>query len=104
MIGETLAERRTDPAAADHRRRAGHLDDHRHQPSPLVGRGQGAKVTARMVKDRLDKELVGQRLAARPRPKPRRVGGAGRGELALAILVEQMRRESYELTSASRRW
>jgi GTP-binding protein len=67
--------------------------------SPLVGRVKGAKVTARMVKDRLDKELVGNvslRVLATERPDAWEV--QGRGELALAILVEQMRRESYELT------
>ncbi|GAA2516756.1 translational GTPase TypA [Pilimelia columellifera] len=67
--------------------------------SPLVGRVKGAKVTARMVKDRLDKELVGNvslRILTTERPDAWEV--QGRGELALAILVEQMRRENYELT------
>jgi GTP-binding protein len=67
--------------------------------SPLVGRAKGSKVTARMVKDRLDKELVGNvslRVLNTERPDAWEV--QGRGELALAILVEQMRRESYELT------
>ncbi|WP_329102213.1 translational GTPase TypA [Micromonospora sp. NBC_01699] len=67
--------------------------------SPLVGRVKGAKVTARMVKDRLDKELIGNvslRVLTTERPDAWEV--QGRGELALAILVEQMRREQYELT------
>ncbi|MQY13562.1 GTP-binding protein TypA/BipA [Streptomyces sp. RB5] len=79
--------------------------------SPLVGRGgtgKGAgnkaavkdrKVTARQVKDRLDRELVGNvslRVLDTERPDAWEV--QGRGELALAILVEQMRREGYELT------
>jgi GTP-binding protein len=67
--------------------------------SPLTGRVKGAKVTARMVKDRLDKELVGNvslRVLETERPDAWEV--QGRGELALAILVEQMRRENYELT------
>src|SRR5689334_24425266 len=67
--------------------------------SPLVGKVKGAKVTARMVKDRLDRELVGNvslRVLNTERPDAWEV--QGRGELALAILVEQMRRESYELT------
>lgn len=67
--------------------------------SVLTGRGKGAKVTARMVKDRLDKELVGNvslRVLETERPDTWEV--QGRGELALAILVEQMRRENYELT------
>ncbi|TQL79576.1 GTP-binding protein [Stackebrandtia endophytica] len=67
--------------------------------SPLTGRAKGAKVTARMVKDRLDKELIGNvslRVLETERPDAWEV--QGRGELALAILVEQMRRENYELT------
>ncbi|MFI5894843.1 translational GTPase TypA [Actinoplanes sp. NPDC051513] len=67
--------------------------------SPMVGRAKGGKVTARMVKDRLDRELVGNvslRVLNTERPDAWEV--QGRGELALAILVEQMRRESYELT------
>jgi GTP-binding protein len=67
--------------------------------SPLVGRVKGGKVTARMVKDRLDKELVGNvSLRVLPTERPDAWEVQGRGELALAILVEQMRRESYELT------
>jgi GTP-binding protein len=67
--------------------------------SPMVGRVKGAKVTARMVKDRLDKELVGNvSLRVLPTERPDAWEVQGRGELALAILVEQMRRENYELT------
>ncbi|MCW8102480.1 MULTISPECIES: translational GTPase TypA [Streptomyces] len=79
--------------------------------SPMVGRGatgKGAdnkavvkdrKVTARQVKDRLDRELIGNvslRVLDTERPDAWEV--QGRGELALAILVEQMRREGFELT------
>ncbi|CAN7272626.1 translational GTPase TypA [Terrabacter sp. LjRoot27] len=67
--------------------------------SPMVGQVRGSKVTARMVKDRLDKELIGNvslRILNTERPDAWEV--QGRGELALAILVEQMRREGYELT------
>src|SRR5690348_10930831 len=67
--------------------------------SPMVGRVRGSKVTARMVKDRLDKELIGNvslRVLNTERPDAWEV--QGRGELALAILVEQMRREGFELT------
>jgi GTP-binding protein len=67
--------------------------------SPLAGREKGTKVTARLVKDRLDRELVGNvsiRVLETERPDTWEV--QGRGELALAILVEQMRREGYELT------
>jgi GTP-binding protein len=67
--------------------------------SPLVGREKGTKVTARMVKDRLDRELVGNvSLAVLPTERPDTWEVQGRGELALAILVETMRREGYELT------
>ena len=67
--------------------------------SPLVGRVKGTKVTARLVKDRLDRELVGNvSLRVLPTERPDTWEVQGRGELALAILVEQMRREGYELT------
>jgi GTP-binding protein len=67
--------------------------------SPLAGRVKGAKVTARLVKDRIDKELVGNvSIKVLPTERPDTWEVQGRGELALAILVEQMRREGYELT------
>ncbi|NJC70445.1 translational GTPase TypA [Planosporangium thailandense] len=67
--------------------------------SPLAGRVKGAKVTARLVKDRLDRELIGNvSLRVLPTERPDAWEVQGRGELALAILVEQMRREGYELT------
>ncbi|HEU5126791.1 MAG TPA: translational GTPase TypA [Glycomyces sp.] len=68
--------------------------------SPLVGKGgKGHKVTARLVKDRLDRELVGNvSLRVLPTERPDAWEVQGRGELALAILVEQMRREGFELT------
>jgi GTP-binding protein len=67
--------------------------------SPLAGRVKGSKVTARLVKDRLDRELVGNvSLRVLPTERPDTWEVQGRGELALAILVEQMRREGYELT------
>ena len=56
-------------------------------------------MTARLVKDRLDSELIGNvslRVLSTERPDAWEV--QGRGELALAILVEQMRREGFELT------
>ncbi|MDD9205145.1 translational GTPase TypA, partial [Georgenia sp. 10Sc9-8] len=63
------------------------------------GRVKGAKVTARQVKDRLDRELVGNvSLRVLPTERPDAWEVQGRGELALAILVEQMRREGFELT------
>jgi len=67
--------------------------------SPLVGQSKGSKVTARMVKDRIDRELVGNvSLVVQPTERPDTWEVQGRGELALAVLVEQMRREGYELT------
>ena len=67
--------------------------------SPIAGRVKGHKVTARQVKDRLDKELVGNvSLNVLPTERPDAWEVQGRGELALSILVEQMRREGFELT------
>ena len=67
--------------------------------SPMAGRVKGAKVTARLVKDRLDRELIGNvSVKVLPTERPDAWEVQGRGELALAILVEQMRREGYELT------
>ena len=100
MIGETLAD----------------VDDPRPLPlitvdepaismtigtntSPRAGQVKGSKVTARLVKDRLDRELVGNvSLQVLPTERPDAWEVRGRGELALAVLVETMRREGYELT------
>ena len=67
--------------------------------SPLAGKVSGHKLTARLVKDRLDRELIGNvslRVVDIGRPDAWEV--QGRGELALAVLVENMRREGFELT------
>ncbi len=69
--------------------------------SPLVGRDPhpGTKLTARQVKGRLDAELVGNvSLRVLPTERPDAWEVQGRGELALAILVETMRREGFEMT------
>ena len=69
--------------------------------SPLVGRDEhpGTKLTARLVKGRLDAELVGNvSLRVLPTERPDAWEVQGRGELALAVLVETMRREGFELT------
>jgi GTP-binding protein len=67
--------------------------------SPLAGREKGTKVTARLVRDRLDRELVGNvSLRVLPTGRPDTWEVQGRGELALAVLVETMRREGYELS------
>ncbi len=66
--------------------------------SPLSGQS-GTKLTARLIRSRLDAELVGNvslRVLATERPDTWEV--QGRGELQLAVLVELMRRESFELT------
>jgi GTP-binding protein len=66
--------------------------------SPHAGR-DGDKVTARLLKARLDAELVGNvSLRVLPTDRPDTWEVQGRGELALAVLVELMRREGYELT------
>jgi GTP-binding protein len=100
MIGDTL----TDPA--DPRPLPGIAVDEPAismtigiNTSPLAGQVKGHKLTARQVRDRLQRELVGNvsvRLLATERPDVWEV--QGRGELALAVLVEQMRREGFELT------
>jgi GTP-binding protein len=72
--------------------------------SPLAGRGgagmvAGTKLTARLIKGRLDAELVGNvSLRVHPTERPDTWEVQGRGELALAVLVELMRREGFELT------
>ena len=66
--------------------------------SPLAGRS-GSRLTARQVKERLEQELVGNvsiRVLETERPDTWEV--QGRGELQLAVLVETMRREGFELT------
>lgn len=67
--------------------------------SPLAGRGGGTKLTARVLRSRLDAELVGNvSVRVLPTDRPDAWEVQGRGELALAILVETMRREGFELT------
>jgi GTP-binding protein TypA/BipA len=69
-----------------------------HNTSPLAGR-EGARLTTRQIKDRLDAETVGNvsiRVLETERPDTWEV--QGRGELQLAVLVELMRREGFELT------
>ena len=66
--------------------------------SPLAGR-DGMKLTARLVKNRLDAEVVGNvAIRVRDAELPDRWEVQGRGELQLAVLVEIMRREGFELT------
>jgi GTP-binding protein len=66
--------------------------------SPLVGR-DGSRLTASMLKDRLDQELVGNvSLRVLPTERPDTWEVQGRGELQLAVLVELMRREGFEVS------
>jgi len=66
--------------------------------SPLNGQ-EGKLLTARVVKDRLDKELIGNvSLRVLPTERPDAWEVQGRGELQLAVLIETMRREGFELT------
>lgn len=66
--------------------------------SPLAGK-EGTKLTARLVKNRLEAELVGNvSLRINPTDRPDTWEVQGRGELQLAVLVEIMRREGFELT------
>jgi GTP-binding protein len=66
--------------------------------SPLAGK-DGDKITARQIKARLDQELVGNvSLRVKETERPDTYEVQGRGELQLAVLVEMMRREGFELT------
>jgi GTP-binding protein len=98
-IGETLADP-ADPRPLP----VSHFDDPSLSmtvginTSPLSGL-EGDKVTARLLKSRLDQETVGNvsiRVLDTERPEAWEV--QGRGELQLAVLVEMMRREGFELT------
>ena len=65
--------------------------------SPFAGR-DGKFVTSRQIKDRLDKELLGNvSIRVEPTDSPEQMRVIGRGELQLSILIEMMRREGYEM-------
>jgi len=65
--------------------------------SPMSGR-EGQFVTSRQIKDRLDRELLGNvSIRVEPTDTPEQMTVLGRGELQLSILIEMMRREGYEL-------
>lgn len=101
MIGETIVDQ-NDPKPLP----LIHVDDPAISmtfginDSPLAGtEGKDHKLTARMIKDRLDRELIGNvSIKVLPTDRPDAWEVQGRGELALAVLAEQMRREGYELT------
>ena len=66
--------------------------------SPLAGKS-GKHLTARLVKARLEQELIGNvSIRVKPTDRPDTWEVQGRGELQLAVLVEMMRREGFELT------
>ena len=65
--------------------------------SPMAGR-EGQYVTSRQLKDRLDRELLGNvSIRLEPTDSPEQMKVVGRGELQLSILIEMMRREGFEL-------
>jgi GTP-binding protein len=65
--------------------------------SPMAGR-DGQYVTSRQLKDRLDRELLGNvSIRMEPTDSPEQMKIVGRGELQLSILIEMMRREGFEL-------
>jgi len=65
--------------------------------SPVAGR-EGSYVTSRQLKDRLDKELLGNvSIRVEPTDTPEQMKVVGRGELQLSILIEMMRREGFEI-------
>lgn len=67
--------------------------------SPMAGQGGGDKLTARVVKARLDQELIGNvSIRVLPTERPDAWEVQGRGEMALSVLIESMRREGFELT------
>jgi GTP-binding protein len=68
--------------------------------SPLAGR-EGKYVTSRQIKARLDREVLGNvSIEVRPAESSEAFEVRGRGELQLAVLIEQMRREGFELTAS----
>jgi GTP-binding protein len=65
--------------------------------SPMAGR-EGQYVTSRQIKDRLERELLGNvSIRVEPTDSPEQMKVLGRGELQLSILIEMMRREGFEL-------
>ena len=65
--------------------------------SPMAGR-EGKYLTSRHLRDRLDREILGNvSIRIAPTDSPEVIEVSGRGELQLAVLIENMRREGYEL-------
>jgi GTP-binding protein len=97
-IGETIADiehRRAMPAIAVDEPTVSMIFG--VNTSPVSGR-EGQFVTSRQLKDRLDRELLGNvSIRVEPTDTPEQMKVLGRGELQLSILIEMMRREGYEL-------
>jgi GTP-binding protein len=97
-IGETIADvehRRAMPAIAVDEPTVSMIFG--VNTSPMSGR-DGTFVTSRQIKDRLDKELLGNvSIRVEPTDTPEQMKVLGRGELQLSILIEMMRREGYEI-------
>jgi len=97
-IGETIADvehRRAMPAIAVDEPTVSMIFG--VNTSPMSGR-EGQFVTSRQIKDRLDKELLGNvSIKVEPTDTPEQMKVLGRGELQLSILIEMMRREGYEI-------
>ncbi len=97
-IGETIADvehRRAMPAIAVDEPTVSMIFG--VNTSPMSGR-EGTFVTSRQIKDRLDKELLGNvSIKVEPTDTPEQMKVLGRGELQLSILIEMMRREGYEI-------
>ena len=99
MIGDTIADptdpRPLPPVSVDEPALAMTVGIN---TSPLAGRS-GDKLTARLLSNRLDQELVGNvSIGVQPTERPDTWEVQGRGELQLAVLVETLRREGFELT------
>ena len=99
MIGDTIADpadpRPLPPVSVDEPALAMTVGIN---TSPLAGRS-GDKLTARLLSNRLDQELVGNvSIGIHPTERPDTWEVQGRGELQLAVLVETLRREGFELT------
>jgi GTP-binding protein len=98
MIGETIADAETPvaipPATIDEPTVSMIFGVN---TSPFAGR-DGRFVTSRQIRDRLDRELVGNvSIRVEPTDSPEQMKVVGRGELQLSILIEMMRREGFEL-------
>ncbi|HEX6463057.1 MAG TPA: translational GTPase TypA [Vicinamibacterales bacterium] len=97
-IGETIADvehRRAMPAIAVDEPTVSMIFG--VNTSPMSGR-DGQFVTSRQIKDRLDRELLGNvSIRVEPTDTPEQMKVLGRGELQLSILIEMMRREGFEL-------